>query len=90
MKGTEDKGKIKERGPKSKAGKYRLLLRHREIKRGMKVFICPVGEERRAGETSKVSCRLKNRRGPFTTLGLGPPQARPFNSAQQHKEQDQS
>lgn len=39
---------------KSKTGKYRLLLGHREMNRGMKVY--PVGEESRACETSNVSC----------------------------------
>lgn len=47
--------KIKERWMKSKAGKYRVLLCHREINRGIKVFICPVGEERGSCEISKVS-----------------------------------
>jgi len=57
IKAIEDKRKIRQRGMKSKTGKYRLLQRHGEMNRGMKVFIYPVGEGRRASETSKVSCR---------------------------------
>lgn len=53
-----DKRKIRESGMKSKAGKYRLLLRHREMNKEMKVFISPLGEER-TSKTGKVSCQLK-------------------------------
>lgn len=44
---------IKERWMKSKAGKYSLAVSQRD--REIKVFICPVGEERGSCEISKVS-----------------------------------
>lgn len=89
IKAIEDKRKIRERGMKSKTGKYRLLRRHREMNRGMKVFIYPVGEERRARETSKVSCWLKKIEGVLSiTLGFWSTQARAFNCVEQHTDHE--